>query len=378
MFLEITTKKTSSYFQRGLKVILNDFVFLAALTLAVISCFVAVPKFKYIDFKVIISLFNLMLVIKAFEELKLLDKAAVFLISRCKSVRAISLALTFLCFFASMLITNDVALITFVPLAIIIGKKADISMMETIILQTLAANIGSSVTPMGNPQNLFIFSYFNLSLFQFFKTMSVVGILGFLWLYILNFRIKNKPMNVRLEKVEVVKRKEAAVWTIVFLIVLASVFRLIDYRVAMAVCVLIALFINKRLLFKVDYLLLITFLCFFIFIGNISSINSVNEYFIKHLSSSKATYLTSIGASQFISNVPCSILLSHFTKQWKPLLLGVNIGGVGTLIASLASVISYKLFIRDNEQNAKGYISKFNIYNFITLAVIAVICIITI
>lgn len=369
----IMIKNKSAIIKKIIKALKNDFVFTAALTLALISCFFATPKIKYIDFKVIISLFNLMLVIKAFEELKILDKAAVSLITRCKNKRSISLALTFLCFFSSMLITNDVALITFVPLALIIGKKTGIPMLETIILQTLAANIGSSLTPMGNPQNLYIFSFYNLTAMQFFQTMIIIGILGLAWLYLLNMKLKNDTIKVYFNKVNIVNRRKLLICILLFLIIILSIFRFIDYRIAFAITIIAAFIMDRKLFSKVDYLLLVTFICFFIFIGNASSIKSIDDFFINHLHSSRAAYFSSIVVSQFISNVPCSILLSHFTNNWKALLLGVNIGGSGTIIASLASVISYKLFIKDNLQNSKLYFAKFTIYNFITLFIFAII-----
>lgn len=371
MFMQVQIQKTSAIVKDGVSIAKKDYVFMASFILAAGSCFISAPKIKYIDFKVIVSLFNLMIVIKAFEELKLMDKAAVSLIDRCKSRRTISLVLIFLCFFGSMLITNDVALITFVPLSIIIGRKTHIPMMETIILQTIAANIGSSLTPMGNPQNLFIFSFFNLSFVQFIRTMGIIGVLGLAWLCFLNFKLKNKSLKINLESVVLGDKKEIIVWVIIFLVILSSVFRIIDYRIAFVITILTVFFINKKLLLKVDYLLLITFVCFFIFIGNISQIKSLDEFLINNLNTSKASYFTSIAVSQFISNVPCSILLSHFTYKWKALLLGVNIGGIGTIIASLASVISYKLFIKENG-SPKKYLCKFSIYNFVTLIVFTI------
>lgn len=364
--------KTPVLIKNILKLIKNDFVFITALTLALFSCFFVKPKIQYIDFKVIISLFSLMIVIKAFEDLKILDKAAVSLISSCKSRKTISLALTFLCFFSSMLITNDVALITFVPLSLIIGRKTGIPMMKTIILQTLAANIGSSLTPMGNPQNLYLFSFYNLSLLQFFRTMILIGILGFIWLYLLNIKMKNQPIEVYFNKVNIINKGKFIIWLLVFIIIILSIFRFIDFRLTLIITVLAAFFMNKKLFARVDYLLLVTFVCFFIFIGNMSSIDIIDKYLIGLLHTSRMSYFTSLTVSQFISNVPCAILLSHFTDKWQSLLLGVNIGGSGTIIASLASVISYKLFIKNNLQSGKKYLIQFTIYNFITLIVFSI------
>lgn len=150
----------------------KDIVFTISLTLAIVSCFYQQPKLEYVNFKVIISLFNLLIAIKAFEELKVLDKFAIVILNRCKTSKFVSAILISFCFFSSMFVTNDVALLTFVPLAIVISKKTKMNMTKTIILQTIAANLGSSLTPMGNPQNLFIYSYYGLKPVPFFHPSS--------------------------------------------------------------------------------------------------------------------------------------------------------------------------------------------------------------
>lgn len=354
----------------------KDLVFTIAFFLAIVSCFINTPKLDYIDFKVIISLFNLMVVIKALEELKVLEKIAVSMINRCKSKRTISTVLTFLCFFAAMLITNDVALITFVPLTLIISKKANINMLDTIILQTIAANIGSSLTPMGNPQNLYIYSFYELGTQQFFKTVFVIILAGMIWLYMLNIKIKKKSLTLKLENISLESKSDLIEWLLLFLFIMLSVFKIVDYRIALVLTVLTAIHKNKKILFQIDYILLMTFVCFFIFIGNISNVKLLNDFLQSHLNNSYSTFSASIILSQLISNVPCSILLSHFTINWNALLLGVNIGGTGTLIASLASLISYKLYIKENPTYMQQYIKMFTFYNLITLALLTAVGII--
>lgn len=346
----------------------KDAVFTISLMLALISCFFYTPKLEYIDFKVLFSLFNLMLVVKAFEELKILDKFAITIVNKCSNYRRISLVLILLCFFSSMFITNDVALITFVPLTLIIGKKTGNSMLETVILQTLAANIGSSLTPMGNPQNLFIYTYYRLSAGKFFTTVGLLVAMGGIWLYLLNIRIKSISTDVKLSMVKIENRRDTVCWASVFSIITASILGVINYYIAFAITLLAVLLLNKKLIIKIDYLLLVTFICFFIFIGNISNIEVLHDFMSERLRTTTSVYFSSIISSQLISNVPSAILLSNFTSNWVPLLLGVNLGGMGTIIASLASVISYKLYIKDNEQESKNYMIKFSIYNFISLA----------
>lgn len=353
-----------------LDVFKKDVIFVISFILAIGSCFIYTPKLNYINFKVLLSLFNLMLVVKAFEDVKILDMLAVTILNKCTSCKKVSLVLILVCFFSSMLVTNDVALLTFVPLTIIISKKASISMVDTVILQTLAANIGSSLTPMGNPQNLFIFSYYGINPSKFFITVIFFVILGGFWLYILNNRLKKQLLNISLSSIKVKSKIKVIMWSLLFFIIILSVLGFIDYKLAFIITLLTVLFFDKKLLLRIDYLLLITFVCFFIFIGNISNIKLIHTYIHSYLRSSTSVYFSSILLSQFISNVPSSILLASFTQNWKPLLLGVNIGGMGTIIASLASVISYKLFIKSNPLESKSYMIRFSIYNFLSLIIL--------
>ncbi len=347
----------------------KDVVFTASLVLAVSSCFAAVPKLDYIDFRVLACLFNIMVVVKAFEELHLLDKLSVGILNRCSNSRRVSLVLILMSFFLSMVFTNDVALLTLVPLALLIGKKSGIDMTQTVIFQTLAANIGSSLTPMGNPQNLFIYSYYNLSILQFFSIVGIFAVLGLIWLLLLNHRSPDVKLQVSLEQVELGDKRTAIIWGVVFIVIILSVFKVIHYGIAFGAVILCAALINRKLLLKADYRLLLTFVCFFIFIGNLSNIQAVREFMKGLVNSSAATYFGSILLSQVISNVPCAILLSGFTSCWKELLLGVNIGGMGTIVASLASVISYKFYSSENPQKAGKYIARFTLYNVFGLVV---------
>lgn len=352
----------------------KDTVFAISFVLAVTSCFIYTPKLEYIDFKVLASLFNLMLVVKALEELKILDKLAIAILNRCSNSKKVSLVLILLCFFSSMLITNDVALITFVPLTLIISKKAQISMLNTIVFQTLGTNIGSSLTPMGNPQNLFIFSHYNIAAPQFFETVLLFVVLGGTWLYLLNNRLDSKNLDISLPSIKIENGIKAAIWIVVFCIITSSILGIIDYKLAFIITLLAVVLLNRKLFVKIDYLLLVTFVCFFVFIGNISNIDAVHVFLSGYLNDTASIYFGSIISSQFISNVPSSILLSGFTNSWRPLLLGVNLGGMGTIIASLASVISYKLFIKDNPDQGKAYMMKFSIYNFLSLILLAAVC----
>jgi Na+/H+ antiporter NhaD/arsenite permease-like protein len=346
----------------------KDMVFTISLVLAAGSCLFQTPKIEYLNFPVLISLFNLMLAIKAFEELRVLDKFAITILNKCNNTKSVSAILILLCFFSSMLVTNDVALLTFVPLTLVISRKTKMPMMETIILQTIAANIGSSLTPMGNPQNLFIYSFFNISPIPFFITVLILAILGIISLYFFIQRLDKKDLTVEIPPIQVNDPKSTSVWGMVLVVIIASIFGVIHYQVALIITLITVAILNRKLLFKIDYFLLLTFICFFIFVGNISNTNAVHTIASANLKDADSIFFNSILLSQLISNVPASILLAEFTSNWRPLLLGVNIGGLGTIIASMASVISYKLYIQSYPNHGKKYLLKFSLYNFSFLA----------
>lgn len=351
----------------------KDIVLTISLILAVVSCFIHLPRLEYINFKVLVSLFNLMVAIKAFEELKLLDKFAVALLNKCHNSRTLSGILILLCFVCSMFVTNDVALLTFVPITLVISKKTGMNMINTIILQTIAANIGSSLTPMGNPQNLYIYSYYGIKPIPFFGSILLLAVLGISSLFIVTQSLHKTELKIELPVIAIEDLKKAFVWILILVIIIASIFGVIPYYIALIITLMTVFILNKKLLFKIDYFLLITFVCFFIFIGNISNSNAMSTFAHANLRGDTSVFFSSIFVSQLISNVPASILLSNFTSNWKPLLLGVNIGGLGTIIASLASVISYKLFIQANRKESKKYLIKFSIYNFSFLGILSCI-----
>lgn len=351
----------------------RDIVFTASAVLAIASCFITTPKIEYIDFKVLACLFNIMIIVKAFEKLRLLEKVSVSILNSCSGSRTVSLVLILLSFFSSMIFTNDVALLTLVPLTIIIGRKSDLDIMPIIIMQTLAANIGSSLTPMGNPQNLYLFSTYDLKALQFFTTVGAFAVTGLIWLLFLNRRNPEAKLEISLDPVKIADKRLAFFWGVIFSVIVLSVFGIVDYKIAFALTAVSALIVDRRLLLKADYPLLLTFICFFIFIGNVSHIPAVNSIMKGLLNSGTSAYFGSIVLSQVISNVPSAILLSGFTSHWRELLLGVNVGGMGTIIASLASVISYKLYIGEKPKNSGKYMLKFSIYNFVSLALFTVI-----
>ena len=366
MNLELKLIKNKGIFLEFIK---KEIVLIIAVILAIGTSFISVPKLEYIDFKVIILLFDLMVIVAGFKEMKVLDSIATSLLKKCTSFRAITFVLVFLTFFSAMIVTNDVALITFVPLTLIIGKKANIKTLKLVVLQTLAANLGSALTPMGNPQNLFIYSYFNINIIEFFKITLPLVLLSIVFLTIIIMNGKKEELSFQVEDIKIKNIKSVIVYSVLFFITLLSVFHLIDYKITFIITIITIVTFNRNLFKNVDYSLLITFVAFFIFIGNISSMSVIKNFMINILSSGKSTFISSIISSQFISNVPATMLISAFTPYYKELLLGVNIGGLGTLIASLASVISYKLYIKEYTEDGGIYMKIFTIYNILGLVI---------
>lgn len=336
--------------------------FIAALATAT-SCLFGLPSWSAIDWKVIAALGNLMLVSLALEEYKLLDKIAVKALVRFGSVKKITAAMIATTAAIAMFMTNDVALLTVVPLTIIMAKKAGFVPYRMIILETAAANIGSSLTPFGNPQNLYLYEFYKLPTIQFFEITAGLVTVGMLLLFIINLFVKNKPLHFEEEHIQVTDKKRIVLYLAAFVLILLSIIRMVDYRIVTAFTLTLFLLLDRKLFLKLDYFLLGTFILFFLFVDNITHMELVRTYAAQLLTSPVKVLLTSALLSQVISNVPSAILLSGFTQQYKALLLGVSIGGLGTMVASLANLISYKLYCK--EYSSIKYNKLFYSMNFI-------------
>ena len=348
----------------------QETVLCVAVLLALGSSFFERPKLEYIDFAVLSILLSLMLVVAGLKSVSFLDWVACQLLQRCASWRGVVLALVGVTYVSSMFVTNDVALITFVPLALIIGKRLQRDVARVIILQTLAANLGSMVTPPGNPQNLFLYAHYHYTASSFFSVMAVPGILSIIFLGLLIWRGRNEKLALELPELAKPNMLQTALLLLLLSLNIGAVLHWLDKAVALGITLAFVLASQRRLLREVDYSLLITFVGFFIFIGNISQTSLAIYLKQSLLGTAAGTYLAGAIASQFISNVPAAMLLAGLTSEADALLLGVNIGGLGTLIASMASVISYKLFVAEHPYQAGTYLRTFLYYNFAGLALL--------
>lgn len=348
----------------------KEIILIIAVILAIISSFVSIPKLSYINFEDLILLFNLMVVITALKEFKLLDYIGTRLLHRDKNLKRLYIVMVFLTFFSSMLITDDVALITFVPLTLVLAKKAKFNPIKLIVFQTIAAILGCSLTPMGSSQNLYIFTVFNLTPLEFFSVTIPITIVSFLILLGFVLVQKNKTLDVVIEEVKITQKKLISLYGFLFLLVLLSVFHVLNYEYAFVIIIIVTLVVDRKLFLKVDYSLILTFTAFFVFIGNVSALESVKHEISGILTNNIHTYFIGLGISQLISNVPTTLLLSPFTHNYKALLLGVNNGGLFSLIGSMASIISYKFAVSGTKTAPIKYIGTFALYSAISLAVL--------
>ena len=337
---------------------------------AVVTAFFVPPSLhylEYLDFRVLSLLFCLMAVVSGLGQAGLFERLSRRLTAGLKGSRVLVLALVMLCFFSSMIITNDVALLTFVPFAVLtltgVGQQKQI--LVTVVLQTIAANLGSMLTPVGNPQNLYLYSYYEMSMGEFFSVTLPVTLLSLVLLAGGCLLLPNEP--VTLPPSEEVRLDQKRLWRFGALLIccLLTVFRILPWPVMLVVVAAVMLLFDRPLFGRVDYSLLLTFVFFFIFVGNMGEIPAVREL-ISPLVQGRELW-AGLLASQVISNVPAAVLLSTFTEGGRGLLLGVNIGGLGTLIASLASLISYRIYGHTVGARPGRYLAVFTLMNLAAL-----------
>ena len=354
----------------------KETVLFIAFLLALISSFLNPPNAEYagfIDFHVLGILLGLMLVMEGLKAIGVFEEICRMLTGFTKNTMQLSFVLVMLCFFSSMFITNDVALVTFVPLAIMTLRQTghEDKTVITVILQTVAANLGSMLMPSGNPQNLYLFDLSGMTLGDFVLLMLPYTIVSLILISLFIILGKRLPVTTTKEKEKRFSKKYkiyAVIYALIFVSGILTVCKLIPWFVFLAVSIIAAFIMNKSSFEAVDYSLLLTFICFFIFIGNISSLSSVRQFLTDTVNGRET--LISIAASQLISNVPAALMLSGFTKRYSDLIVGVDLGGLGTLIASMASLISYKAVAAAYPEKRKKYILIFTAVNIAFLVIL--------
>ena len=327
----------------------------------------------YIDFRVLCLLLCLMAVVAGMKAVGVFDWLTYQLLHRIRSGRILGLTLILLPFFCSMFVTNDVALIIFIPFTLMLLEQLRCreKIISVAVFQTIAANLGSMATPVGNPQNLSLYAFYDLGITEFFAvtlplTMVSLALLALAGIFLLP---KQLPQQ-HLQTARIASSKQLLIYGVLFVLCLLTVFRVVSYIITTAITVFILFWVNRKLLKEIDYMLLLTFVCFFIVSENLGRIDWVRNTLQQLLHSS--TLLTAVGTSQIISNVPTAVVLSGFTDQWQQMLAGVNIGGLGTPIASLASLITIKFYMRWPNAKISSFMGSFTLFNVIGLAVLLV------
>lgn len=352
----------------------KDPIMTAAFIAAAVSTFFIRPSLDYvayIDGHVLSLLLSMMLVVAGFQKVGIFDIIVNQLLRFVKDVRTLAFVLIGICFFSSMLITNDVALITFVPLSIILLTQTHQHhlLIPIIVMQTIAANLGSMFTPLGNPQNLYLFSISNMTIFSFLEIMFLPTLLSFLLITAVIFLIK--PTSIQYVHTQMSIKKdevETLFWLIMFAFCLLAVLKIMPYTWVLGIIIIGVILIDRQILFNVDYGLLMTFIFLFIFIGNLKAIPQISSA----LGTLVGGHEIAVGIllSQVLSNVPAAMLLSKFTLNYSDLLIGVNLGGLGTLIASMASVISFKYYASTIGAKTGKYLMVFTLANLFFLAIL--------
>lgn len=360
------------------KIIKKEFLLIIAIIGAVSTAFfVPIDKtyLEYIDKRTLLSLFLFMAVIAAFKNIMVFRYFASVFLHKFNTTRKLVFALVFITFFFSMFIANDMALLTFLPFTLSIFRKYKNTKlcMFTIVMQNIAANLGGLLTPFGNPQNLFLYSFFHIPSLEFFKIMSVPFVISIFLIIISCLLVKTKVITTDIEAYPVPDKKRLMVYIALFLLSISMVLRIMPFYIGALIIIILLLLIDIKAFKGVDYSLLLTFLAFFIFSGNLSRIPAISQIITNLINQN--VLISAIVSCQFISNVPTAILFSYLTpyELYPKLLLAVNIGGLGTLIASLASLISFKQFTREYPSEGLRYFKMFSLLNFSFLIVILLI-----
>ena len=362
---------------RVIAFIKTNAVVLIAAVAALVTAFIIPPDGEYLgyfDFKTLTCLFCVLAVVCALRNIRFFYTMAKAIIRKFKNTKLCILALVYITFIGSMLIANDMALLTFLPLGYFVlhttGKEK--YMAFTYIMQNIAANLGGMLTPFGNPQNLYLYTKFNIPDGEFIRIMFPPFIISIALITALCLIfVRSEPLEIH-EKAAELPLPRVIIYLVLFAISILIVFRVVPFVVGLIIIPISLLFLDREALKQVDYGLLLTFVFFFIFSGNMARIGIVRDFFSSLLD--KNTLIFSALSCQVISNVPSAILLSQFTDNYRELLLGVNIGGVGTLISSLASLITFKEYSKDQPGHTLRYLIKFTAYNFLFFGILVGVC----
>ena len=360
-------QKIKSFFEK-------ETVLCIAALCAIATMFLVPPDrhyLEYIDFRVLCLLLCLMAVVAGFKSVGAFQWLTYQLLRRIRSGRILGITLVLLPFFSAMLVTNDVALIVFVPFTLMLMEQLSCrrQIVPIIVLQTVAANLGSMATPVGNPQNLYLYAAYSMNPADFFSVVLPLTAVSLVALTAAAYPVLPKQLQEQqLEDAKISNVRKMLIYVALFVLCLLTVFRVIPYPITTVLLVLVLLAVNRDLLKEIDVMLLLTFVCFFIVSENLGRVDAVRNFLQSLLE--RNALLTAVGTSQIISNVPAAVLLSGFTDRWQDLLAGVNIGGLGTPVASLASLITMKIYMAWPNSNVVKFLGVFTLANVLGLVIL--------
>ncbi|GMA69615.1 anion permease [Leuconostoc litchii] len=351
------------------KRIVSDKTFMVTLVLSIISLKYGHVNFSDIDFKTIFSLSALLITVSIYQELGILKYVASYIVARCQSTRTVFLVLLLCSFFGSMLFTNDVAILTLIPIFFNIKKHlTSLPSILTVSLLTVYANLGSAITPFGNPQNIYIVSFYNLSL-PHFLTMSLgIGVLALITLFMCPLFIKNIAIQTNLTVNIKINHQKVIYLFVASAIVLMGILSIIPISISLVASILSGILLSKKVFKRIDYAIILTFINFFIIISAVSKIDAIRELIHTHTQNQISIFFSAVITSQLISNVPATVLLSKFTTDNYPLFLGVTVGGLGTIIASLANLLALRQYNGyTHNHTSLQFLKKFTLLNIVFL-----------
>ena len=349
--------------------IINDRTLWVTTVLLILALFVGHVQLNDIDMQTILSLLSLMILISLYEGEGLLKYVALTIIKKCQTTRQVQLTVFLLVFFSAMFLTNDVAIITFIPIFVVIAQKIHVNAVLPIILLTVFANLGSAVTPFGNPQNIYLASHYQLQMGDFFQMSWPLGLISFLFVLLSSLFFRSLNLEQLTLDLPTIRPKQTKLLIAGSFVVLAGLLHLLPIMISLVVSILLTLVINKKRFLQVDYGIIILFVELFLIVGVLSRIPSVVSLFEELTTTDNGSFISGIVLSQFISNVPAAVLLSAFTSRVNAVYLGVSIGGLGTIIASLANLLAWRQYQRQIEEINYSFPIKLMVINLLLLLI---------
>ena len=329
---------------------LHDKIFIIALSCAGLSLFIGTPQLTAINWATIGTLFALMISVQLLRAMHLLDTLRDWLLVKSHDTRQMCQLFILLAFGGSMILTNDVAILTLIPIFLTLARRQHLAIAYPATLIIMAANLGSAFTPIGNPQNLFLVTFYHVNLFTFFKLSTPLMLASLALLVALSWRLPRLPLTVTPTKSTPISRSQIGLAGGLLSFIMLGIFNLVPISLVIIGTIVVGLMINRRVFQYVDYALLLTFICFFIFVSAISHNPAITHWLNQLTQTAPSVYITGLITSQVISNVPAAILLANFTPHLSALFLGVNIGGLGSLVASLANLLALKQLLPFNDE----------------------------